>query len=879
MPGPVRLLAILLRLTPRSFRERHGPQVLEDAEERLRGGSRRSRFLRSTRMALDVLCVAASLRLAPPRARAALHGRVSMGLAHGVRAIRRSPALALLAVPMVGLGVGAVTIVYSVGTTLLVRPLPFDDPHELLWISNGEWGRGQALSSISVQVSHLQDIQAESRTFTQVAGFHLFDRAGDHTLYGQGEPRRVTRLRVTPGFLPLLGVEPLHGRLFDDEESVYGGPPAILLTHDLWATSFRRDPAIVGQAVTIDDEPVTVVGVLPATFDFPAIFAPGTRTDFLAPFPLGPETDRSGNTLALIGRLASGATLRAAQSELTAIAARHQAVRRNSFEPRASPLRMHLTGSFRSSTFVLAASVALVMLIVCANLSNLLLAHGAARRRELAVRTALGAGKRDLLGQMLAESLVLALVGGAVGIALAYGGTHLVAGLDTRIPLLSGVAVDRSVLAFALAISIASGLVFGLLPAARASMVSPFEAMAGGGRGSSSSRREGRVRSGLVVGEVALACVLLVGAGLLSRSFLRLTDVEMGFDPGESIALRIDPTTRFETTEQEIAYYDDALHQARQVPGVVAAGLTDVLPVGFNRRWCIDVEDVSDPEGQCGSALTYVRLISDGYVEAMGLSILVGRDLEPEDDQDGAPVVLINDVLAERLWPDGNPLDHYIRIWDREPRQVVGVTRGMRHLAPDQPPAPEVFFPLRQVPDVGDLHLIASPAPGADIGGSLREALRRMDPDLALDSQSPVRGILDSATSPRRFTLLLVVGFALASVALASLGVYGVVSYSVTQRRAEMGIRLALGAQRRSVWSRVLMETMGLAGLGLTAGLLLAALSARLLESQLFGVTAWDLPTFSGATIVLALVTGAAGLLPALRASRIDPARTLASDS
>ena len=364
VPGPVRLLAILLRLTPRSFRERHGPQVLEDAAERLRGGSRRSRLLRSTRMALDVLWVAASLRLAPPRARAFLTGRMSMGLAHGVRAIRRSPALALLAVPMVGLGVGAVTTVYSVGTTLLVRPLPFDDPHELLWISNGEWGRGQALSSISVQVSHLQDIQAESRTFTQVAGFHLFDRAGDHTLYGQGEPRRVTRLRVTPGFLPLLGVEPLHGRLFDDEESVYGGPPAILLTHDLWATSFRRDPAIVGRAVTIDDEPVTVVGVLPATFDFPAIFAPGTRTDYLAPFPLSPETDRSGNTLALIGRLASGATLQAAQSELTAIAARHQAVRRNSFEPRASPLRMHLTGSFRSSTFVLAASVALVMLIV-----------------------------------------------------------------------------------------------------------------------------------------------------------------------------------------------------------------------------------------------------------------------------------------------------------------------------------------------------------------------------------------------------------------------------------------------------------------------------------------------------------------------------------
>jgi predicted permease len=491
------------------------------------------------------------------------------------RSLRRDFGLAALAILIVGLGVGASSTVFSVANALLLRPLPFEDPGSLVWIANREWGRGQRLSTISVQVSHVWDLQSQSRLLSDVAGVYLFDRAGDHILTGSGTPERLNRLRVTENLFPMLGVRPQLGRLFTAEE-VKLDAGAVLLSYGFWVRRFGADPDIVGRTLTINDEPVTVVGVLPASFDFTTIFEPGSRIDFVAPFPLSEETNRRGNTLALIGRLRPGATIEAAQAEATSIAERpyQGATYRNEFVPRLSPLREHISGGSRPAMMLLAGAVGLVMLIVCANLSNLLLARGATREKEIAIRAALGASRRRLIRQMLTESAVLALGGAALGLLLAVAGTHALANMDASIPLLEQVRVDGAALGFTVFAAVVAGLVFGLTPAVRLSAVALNESLKETGRGHSEGKRHGWLRGALVVSEVALACVLLVGAGLLLRSFFRVLEVDLGFQPRGAVTLRIDPQTRPPTPAQRMAYFDEVLRRVRSAPGIEAVGLT-----------------------------------------------------------------------------------------------------------------------------------------------------------------------------------------------------------------------------------------------------------------------------------------------------------------
>jgi len=788
---------------------------------------------------------------------------------YALRSLRRDLGLTIYATLILGLGIGATVTVFSVTNALLLRPLPFDDPDRLVWISNGEWGRGQALSNLTVQVNHLVDLRTLARSFTDVAGFHQFDRDGDHTLRMSGEAYRITRLRVTENLFSVLGVRPALGRPFAGEETQDGGPLAILLTHGAWVSRFAADSGVVGRAITIDDAPATVVGVLPASFDYGGMFDPGRRIDYVQPFPLSEETNRTGNTLALVGRLAPGATIEAAAAEATSLAGRSTSDRRNAFVPVLQPLHERVSGGFRAAMYLLTGAVTLVMLIVCANLANLLLARGATREKEVAVRAALGASRRRLVHQMLTESAVLTGLGTALGLLLAIAGTRLFADLGAGLPLVSGVRVDAAVLGITVAAATVTTFVLGLLPALRLSSVAFGETLKEGGRSASSGRRQGVVRNGLVVTEVALACVLLVGAGLLLRSFGKLTDVDLGFEPERAVTVRIDPSRRFESSEQRALYFAAALQGVRDAPGVHAAGLTDVLPMAFNRRWCVQgLED--------RSLCPYVRVVSDGYLRAMGLLLTAGRDFDEADGPDARPVAIVNEAMAAALWPDASPLERTVSIYPVAPT-VVGVVRGMRHVAVDQEAEPEIFMPMRQQSDYHAVHLIARSTDGpAGLAASVRAALTAFDPAIPVADVHVVQDIVSASVSPRRLVMLLLTGFAGFALVLASLGIYAVISYSVTQRRREMGIRIALGASPAELRTNVLRQTLRLAVLGVALGVAGAAALAGLLRSLLFGVAASDPITFMTAPLVLLGVALLAGYLPASRASRVNPTTALA---
>jgi predicted permease len=877
---------ILLKALPPEFRTRHRDAMDDLMADYVRARSAWARTRIWARAAVDILWVGLVLRLKRTRTRKRSANRPIRAHAldtfvqdtrHSLRSLRRDYGLAALATLIVALGVGASSTVFSVGNALLLRPLPFDEPDRLVWIANGEWGRGQRLSTISTQVAHLWNLQDRSRTLTDVAGYFLFDWAGDLTLTGAGEPERLTQLRVTGNFFPLLGVRPQLGRLFTAEEAQQYGPGAIILSHGLWVRRFAADPNVVGSTLTLNENPVTVVGVLPASFDFNTIFAHDSRIDFVAPFPLTEQTNSWGNTLALIGRLAPGATIAAAQAEAAFIA--EQPIERgratNEFEPVLSPLRDHVSGGSRPAVMLLAGAVTLVMLIVCANLSNLLLARGATHEKEIAIRAALGAARGRLIRQMLTESAVLALAGGALGLVLAYAGTQTLSQMDANIQLLSQARVDGVVLAFTIFAAVAAGLVFGLTPALRLSGVALNESLKEGGRGHSQGKRHGWTRGALVVSEVALACVLLVGASLLIHSLLRVLDVDLGFQPGGVVTLRIDPPTDFDSQAAATTYMSEALRRVRSEPGVDAAALTDVLPVTFNRRWGISAGE--------RRAAPYVRVVSEGYLSAMRLTLVSGRDFTVGDDSSRSNVVIVNELLANELWPGEDPLGKTLQQGNRRPREweVVGVVRGMRHLSPEQEPAPEVFFPIRQEgSDYMAIHLVArGNHPLTAVVASVRAALRGLDSNLPLNDFRLMQDIIDKSTAPRRFLVLLLAGFAGFALLLASLGIYGVISYSVSQRSQEIGIRTALGASPLDLQRRVLTETLRLAVAGMVLGLLAAWALARVMQGLLFGVTSSDPITFAIVPLVIVSVAAVAGYLPARRAARLDPMAVLRADA
>ena len=805
---------------------------------------------------------------------------LAQDLRHSFRGMRRDAGFTMFTILIAGLGIGATSTVFSVVNALLLRPLPFRDPGRLVWISNGN-------DATCTQAEHYADLRQWNQSFDDLAGFAGYG-VGDRQLTGSGEPERLTSVPVTENFFAVLGVQPVMGRSFTAEEcqGKYSAPPAMLLSYSLWRRRFDSDPNVVGRKLTLNNKPVTVVGVLPASFDFGSVFAPTTPIDIFVPWPLNDNRKPQGNTMRIVGRLKPGATLPAAHAELATLAkqleSRHP--ERNNIVPRLVPLEQHVSGPVSPALFVLACAVGVVMLIVCANLSNLQLARLGARQKEMVTRAALGAGRSRLLRQMLTESVALSCCGAVLGLVLAAAGTRELAHLHAfNLPLLESIRIDGSALLFTLLAAVASGVLFGLLPALRVTMLSLREGMQDGSRGSTGGNRHGGfpnlLRDGLVVSELAFACILLVGAGLLIQSFLRVLDVNPGFQPERAAALRIDPSFRLSSLAQQNSFIDDVLHRARSVPGIVAAGITDVLPLRDDREWAVSGLGQVYEKGRQPEA--FIRVVSDGYFEAAGIPLRLGREFTEKDRASSERVVMVNETAARTLWPGRNPVGQTATTY--QGRQVLGVVVGVvadvRHEALETAGGPELYQAMRQTGDYSAMQLVVRTAlPPESLAVGIRTALRPLDPNLPVREFVTFQDLVDRAVSPRRFLVLLLTGFAAFALVLASLGIYAVISFSVSQRVQEIGIRMALGASATDLQRSIVLRTLGLAALGLGLGMAGSRILSSALGSLLFGITAGDPATFIEVGTLLIAVAAVAGYVPARRASRIDPMVALRSN-
>jgi predicted permease len=802
---------------------------------------------------------------------------LSQDVKYALRTLRRDKGFAIFAILIAGLGVGASCTVFSVVNTILIHRLPFKDPEQLAWVANHDDATND-MSGRTSQVDHFKDLRDKNQSFSDMAAYFAFYGVGDAKLIGGGEPERLTSVPVSQNFFPLLGVEPQLGRQFSEDEAKFNGPRAVTLSDGIWRRKFGADSHIVGRSLDFDGGPKTVVGVLPAWFDFSTVFTPGSHVDVFECFPLSSETNKWGNTLSIVGRLKPGVSVKTAQAEATVLAKLQKEAHkeRNDFDPKVSMLTEHVSGRLRPALFVLATAVGVVMLIVCANLSNLLLARGTTRQKEIAIRATLGAGKMRLIRQMLTESLMLSFCGAIVGLVLAFVGTRVLAHLTSiSIPLLGEVHIDVTVLAFTLLIALATGLVFGLLPALQVRGLRLHDTLKDANRGSSVGRGHAWVRNALVISEIGLACVLVVGAGLLIRSFMRVLDVNMGFNPEGTAAVRVDPNASYKTEEQRNAYFTEVLRRVNDIQGITGAGMSDAIPLGHNRSWGVAAKGVQyTPET---FPVGFPRIISEGYFHAIGIPLKKGRDFSARDDKGTLNVIILNETCARNLWPGEDPIGKIVA--EDVDRTVVGVVGDVHHMSLEEGSGNEFYIPLRQIQDYGSVDLVVRTSMStAELGSRLREALLPIEPNLPTSNLRTMQSMVDRAVSPRRFVVILLGGFAAFALVLASLGIYAVISYSVSQRTQEIGIRMALGASSEMLQKSILIQTLWLAAIGVVGGIVGSWILARALSGMLFGVQPTDPVTFACMVLILTAVACLAGYLPARRASQIDPMVALRMD-
>lgn len=791
---------------------------------------------------------------------------------YALRQLRRQPSFAIVAVLILGIGIGANTAVFSVIDTLLLAPLPFRAPERLAWIINRD------TPGLSGRTSTVATYEAltRMRTFEEMSTYEAFFARSSYKLTGDAEPDRVAGVMIPANFFPFLGVAPMLGRTFTEEECGLNGPGAVILSHGLWERRYSSDPGVIGRQVVVNDRPATIVGVMPRTFDFGAVFAPGIRIEIYMPAVF--DVLRNwGNTMAIMGRLQPGMTLEAAQAEAQAVIERQQRERPEfgqRYNAIVKPFHESVIGNQQRPMLTLWAAVGLVLLIVCVNLSNLLLARAATRRKEMALRGAIGAGRGRLARQLLTESLVLSIFGGGLGVALAYAAVSRIRDLEgLSIPLLRNVEINAGALFVAMGVTVLTALLFGLAPAIAVARGDLGEALKAGGRGSSEGREHRFVRSSLVVSEVALACLLLVGAGLLLRSFLHVLDVNLGFRTERTYALRVDTGRDIDSEEKFRAYMRGLIAAVRDVPGVETASITDAVPLDSNRSWGVRAK--GQPPDQAFGAL--VKIIGPGLLETMQTPLIVGREFTESDDADSRRVVLVSETLAKRAWPNHDPLLGVLHIGGAD-RQVVGVVADVRHLSVEESSGPEFYLPVLQIGTMSPSLVVRTNRPFADVAPALRAAIAEAVPGLPTAGFRPMQQIVDRAVSPRRFFVNLLIAFAAAALALAAIGIYGVISYSVTRRTPEIGIRMALGASSGRIRAGVVGDTLRLALAGSAIGIAGAVALSSLLASLLFGVSPNDPWTYAGAAAILLLVAIAAGFIPAFRASRISPMTALRAE-
>jgi putative ABC transport system permease protein len=787
---------------------------------------------------------------------------------YAVRLMLRSPGFTLVAVATLAIAIGASTAIFTLVNAVLLRPLPYREPDRLVVV----WERNAARNSHRnvVASSNFLRWREQARVFEGMAAL----ATDSVTLAGQGEPEALRIQWVSAALFRLLGVGTVRGRTFLEEED-RPKPDRLLISHRLWQRKFGGDEAVVGRAVQIDGQPWTIVGVLPPEFSIL-----DREVDLWRPLGLSPAAwQPRGRGLRVVARVAEGVSFEKAQSEMETVAARLRAEFPDfnaGWSVNVVPLAEQLTGSVRPALLVLLGAVGCLVLIGAANIASLLLMRATFRQREMAVRAALGASQGRLLRQLIVESVALALVGGAAGLLLAVWATDLLAGVAIRqlaLPSTATIAIDRLVLSFALVVSALTGLLFGAVPALAASRPQLVETLKGASRSIAGSRHA-RARQLFVVGEVALAFVLLAGAGLMVRSLDRLLRTDPGFRPDRVLTLQVGlPASRYPEDHQRVAFFKTLAENLERHPSVEAAGAISFLPMtGLASRTRFWITDRPEPPA-AEKPSTEVRVVSHQYFKAMGIRLLRGR-LFDEREAAGSPrVLIVNETLARQYWPDEDPIGKRLSIsWDEVPFDtVVGVVGDVKHDALDGAPSPMIYWPHTRVDYPGMGIVVKTTGDPLALAGAAVSEVRALDRDQSVSGIRSLDDILSQSTARRRLIMRLLAVFAAIALLLAGLGIYGVVAYTMTERRYELGVRVALGAEPRRLVAGMVGQGLALAGTGMVAGLLGAMAATRYLASLLYGVGATDPATFVAIATLGAGVAALASYLPARRALRLDP--------
>lgn len=813
-------------------------------------------------------------------------------LRFGVRLLLKNPGFSAVAILALALGIGANTAIFSVVDAVLFRPLPFHQPERLVAVWEHDLKKGE--DHDSVMAGNFLDWKSRSQVFEAMSAH----AGGSINLTGLAEPERIRAARVSAGLFPLLGVQPEVGRVFSADEDQPGNQRVVVLSNSLWRSRFGGDTEVVGRSITLNNQDYEVVGVMPAGFALPL----NEDSKIWTPLVFTPEelALRNNHYLKVLGRLKPGASVEQASAEMTSIAAQLEKEYPKSNEGTGAalfPLHSEIVGDVRKALLIFLGAVAFILLIACANVANLMLARAAARQREIAVRIALGASRWRLVRQMLVESVVLGLTGGAAGLLLALWGIEFLSGAAQQMstPRAGSIGLDGRVLLFTFGASIVTGLLFGSVPALQSSKPDLNDALKEGGRSSGSLRRT-RTRNLLVASEVALAFVLLAGAGLLINSFLKLRAVDPGLKPDNVLTMNISlPRQKYSQPEQVIAFHRQLLEQVAAVPGIECAGSVTALPYGGSTNSYGYVVESTVSGDQTESIIS--QLASADFFRALGIPIVAGREFN-ERDIDGAPsVVIVSDSLAKRYWPDQDPLGRRVKWGNKEFGSpwmtVVGVVGDVRQRGLDAVPRSTIYVPNLQLGDpiktragvslrdlmtndARSIELVARSASGASgLATAVRAAVWAVDPDQPVTRVKTMEQVLADTMVVQRFSTWLLAGFAGIALVLAAAGIYGVISYSVTQRTHEIGIRMALGAEQRDVLKLVVGQGVAPALIGLGIGLAGAIGLTRFMESLLFNVSVTDPITFGVIAFLLLIVAVAACYLPARRAAKVDPMTAL----
>lgn len=810
--------------------------------------------------------------------------RLLQDLGYGFRMLFKNPRFTAVAVLSLAIGIGANSAIFSVTNALLLRSLAYKDADRLVIL----WNRSPGLNVAQDWLSpgEYLDIKAENRVFDQVAA--TIDAS--FNLTGQGTPERVEGARVSSSLFPLLGAQPILGRAFSTEEDQPGKQPSALLSYGFWQRHFGGDRSVVGRTLTLNGNSVAILGVMSPEFSLNREVMPtvnGIRNaELLLPLPLSEKlrTTRTNEDYNIFGKLKPGVSVAQAQADIDIIVSGMKQQYRGNYPPSSGftisvvPLLQQVVGDVRRALLILLGAVGFVLLIACANVANLQLARAAVRRKEIAVRAAVGAGRLRIIRQLLTESVLLSLFGGLLGLTLAFGAIRLLRmlGPDT-LPRLHEIGLDGRALAFTFLVSLLSGIAFGLAPALRASQVNLNEGLKDGGRGSVGGSTFGsghlKIRNLLVIAEVALSLVLLIGAGLLLRSYQHIQNSSPGFKVHDVLSFRISlPPARYKGVPVT-AFYKQLCDRISALPGVEAAGTSYSLPMSsVALAWGPITIEGYVPKNSADFVMANERFVSPGYFPALGVPLVRGRYFDDRDVKDAPATTIVNENLAQRFWPNEDPIGKRLERGDQEPwRTVVGVVRDTKEFSVDNEPPISIYSPAWQFP-IGSMFLVVrTSSDPAKLTTTITKEIQSLDPELPAFDVKTMDQRLSDSLARRRFSMFVLAVFAAVALILAALGIYGVLAYSVNQRTHEIGIRLALGAQPKNILGMVIRQSLILITVGLTIGVAAAFALTRVMTSLLFGVSATDARTF----LIVALFLGAIALLasyfPARRAANVDP--------